>query len=465
MERKYVAVRTVGNPEYVLDRIRQAVQAERRTRIIPAVKFERRISGRRSSREFYFFLAVEGEGIDCLDLVQTIFSQWNLPGTIIPELLTPDQIQSMVSRTELGTISSFELPYISEWSNDVDDPFDLSHTFSNTESTSDTPLRERSDQFYWLSANAASDTSLGKRSDQLLHWLSANAEGTWQTFARVCSVLRLVDDVKETQSIFRRLILLGHIESSENGQNWSICPTALVQCATDQDVYILTGQQTPILVEQLMEHYKVELLPQLNYQGPSCVGVNGIFTDDVALNGFNIVYAGTVSVQLAQLLPDLEGWKGILPAIDRLSTTTYNIEIWNGTRYIQCDNFYERNGRYCGDPGLYRLTKRAENNPCQIVFYFDEPNQRWLRGDWYGLRFLTYNSAGRKFKVKYDSSASELIIPVEEHWPLLYERALVLASGMLPARDKNFRWLKYTNISNELVQLLTEKLNITITEI
>ena len=125
-----------------------------------------------------------------------------------------------------------------------------------------------------------------------------------------------------------------------------------------------------MLVEQLREHYEVELLPQPNYQGPSCVRVNGIFTDDVALNDFNIVHVGTVSVQLAQLLPDLEGWKDILPAIDRLSTTTYNIEIWDGKKYIQCDKFYERHGKYFGESGLYRLTKKAENNHYQIVLYF-----------------------------------------------------------------------------------------------
>ena len=444
MERKYIAVRTVGNPEYVLDRIRQAVQAEGRTKIIPAVKFERRARG-----EFYFFLAMEGQGIDLLDLVHTIFAQWNLPGNIIPALLMPDEIKSMVSRTELETHSLNALTYKSLWSSDFNDPFDLSHAFSNAETVAET----------------VSDPSLGDRYNRLLHWISATAEGTWQTFKNVCSVFQLVDDVNTARSIFRRLTLLGYTESSENGQRWSICPTTLVQCATHPSVCFLTGQQTPKLIEHLKEHYEVETLPQPNYQGPSCVRVNGVFTDDVALNGFNIVHAGTVSVQLAKLLPDLDGWKDHLPAIDWLSTTTYNIEIWNGRKYIQCDSFYERNGRYCGDSGLYRLTKQAENNHYQVVLYFDEPNQRWLRGDWYGLRFLTYNSARWQFKVKYISSANEVLIPVEEHWPLLYERALVLASGMLPARDKNFRWLKYTNISNELVQLLAEKLNITVEEI
>ena len=440
MARQYIAVRTVGNPLYILDRIRQAVQSENLTRVIPAVKFEKRSRG-----EFYYFLGMEGQRIDFLDLVRTIFEQWDLPGNIIPALLTPDEIKSMVSQTELETHSLNALTYKSLWPSDFNDPFDLSDAFSNAETVR--------------------DPSLGDRYNRLLHWLSATAEGTWQTFKNICSVLQLVDDVNTERSIFRRLTLLGHIESSENGQKWSICPTALVQSTMDPSVCFLTGQQTPTLIEHLKEHCEAETLPQPNHQGPSCVKVDSIFPDDGTLSGFNIGQAGTVSVQLAKLLPDLEDWKDILPAIDRLSTTTYNIEIWNGREFTRCDKFYERHGKYFGESGMYRLRKKEEYNPYRIVLYFHEPNQRWLRGDWYGLRFLAYDSAGRQFEVKYDSSANEVLIPFEEHWPLLYERALVLASGMLPARDKNFRWLKYTDISNELIQLLAEKLRITITEI
>ena len=440
MERQYVGIRAVGNPPEIFDRIRQVVQHMGITRMIPAVKFERR-----ARREFYVFLAVEGTvGPQLPDDVLTVFQRANLRGKPLWPI-DPAGVKLMAGSSELETHSLNAIPYTSLWSNDAGDLFDLSETSFKEEESGYNALSERY--------------------DRLIYWLSTNAEGTWQTFAKACTILQLAEDVKDARSIFRRLILLGYIENSDNGQKWSICPTALVQCATDQAVYFFTGQQTPKLIGHLREHYDVEILPQSSYQGPSCVKVNGIFTGDVTLNGFNIVHAGTVSVQLAELLPDLEGWKDILPAIDRLGTTTYSIEIWNGKRYIQCDNFYERNGRYCGDSGLYRLTKQAENNPYQIVLYFDEPNQRWLCGDWYGLRFLAYDSAGRDFGARYDSSANEILIPVEEHWPLLYERTLVLASGMLPLRDKNFRWLKYTNISNELVQLLAEKLNITITEI
>ena len=442
MERKYVAVNAVGKPLVIFDQIRQIVQQLGLTRTIPAVKFEKK-----AKRQFYVFLAVEGTVEPQLpDNVENVLQHVNLNLRGKPLWpIDPSEIVAMTGGSELVIHGFNLLPYSPELPNHGDDPFDLSAAFSNAETVS--------------------DPSLGDRYNLLLHWLSATAEGTWQTFRNVCSVLQLVDDRNSERSIFRRLTLLGHIESSENGQNWSICPTALVQCPTDQDVYILTGQQTPMLIEHLREHYEIELLPQPNYQGPSCVRVNGFSTNDVSLNGFNIVQVGTVSLQLAHLLPDLEGWKDVLPAINKLSTTTYNIEIWNGRKYMQCDNFYESEGRYYGESGLYRLTKKEENNPYQIVLYFDEPNQRWLRGDWYGLRFLTYNRTGRHFEVKYESSANKLIIPNEEHWALLYERALVLASGMLPVRDKTYKWLKYTNISKELVQLFTEKLNIIITEV
>ena len=440
MERLYVAVNTVGKPKLVFDRIRQIVQLHGLTRTIPVVKLEKK-----TSRQFYVFLAVENsDGLQFPDDVATILQQANLNGKPLWPI-KPAEIKLMKGLAELETHSFNAIPYTSLWFNDVGDPFDLSDSFSDMKDTDDPLLEERY--------------------SQLLYWLSANAEGTWQTFARVCDVLKLSNDIKRTRSIFRRLTLLGYIESSEDGQKWSICPTTLVQCAANQEVYFLTGQQTPKLLNQLKEKSQLENIPQPDYQGPSCVKVQGVFPEEFSVNGSRIVFAGAASVWLAQLLPDLAGWKNVLPVIDRLTTTTYNIEIWDGTQFIQDDLFYERHGRYFGESGMYRLTKKEENNLYRIVLYFDEPSQRWLRGDWYGLRFLAYNAAGRYFEVKYDSSANEILIPIEERWPMLYERAMVLASGMLPSQSKDFRWLKYSNVSNELVQLLADKLNISIMEI
>ena len=439
MERRYVAVNTVGNPGEISEKIRKVVQNMEMTRMIPAVKFEKRPRG-----QFYVFLAVENtDEIRLPGDVKTVLQNAGLRSTPIWPI-NPAEVKPMVSSTELETHSLNALTYKSLWFNDPGDPFDLSAASSDERDTG--------------------DPSLGERYDLLIYWLSANAEGSWQTFAQVCDVLQLADDTNSARSIFRRLILLGHIESSGDGQKWAICPTTLVQCAADPDVCFLAGQQTPKLIKQLEAHWEVENITQPSYQGPSCVKVHGVSSTDASDNGSRLEHVGVASVHLARLLPNLEGWKDTLTIIDRISTANYNIEIWNGSRFTSCDTFYERGGQYVGKSGMYRLTRGEDENAYQIVLYLDQPNQRWLRGDWYGLRFLAYDAAECDFEVRYDSSANDILIPLDERWPLLYERAFVLASGILPHRPENPKWLRYSGVSNELVQLLTEKLNVSIRE-
>ena len=314
MERRYVAVRTVGKPTQILDRIRRVVQEQKLTRTIPVVKFERRPHG-----EFYVFLAVEGTGeMHLPDRVQTVLMLSRLTGQPFWPLPS-DAIKSMVSRAEVETYSLNALTYMSLWSNDAGDPFDLSGASSDAEDSD--------------------NASLGEQYDRLLNWLSAKAEGTWQTFAQVCQVLQLADDIKGARSIFRRLILLGYIESSSDGQKWSICPTTLVQGAAEPDMCFLAGQQTPNLIKQLSAHWKIENIPQPRYQGPSRVKVHSNLSADFLADELQVESVGVASVQLASLLPDLEGWKAILTTIDRINTAHCNIEIWNGSRFSQYNTF------------------------------------------------------------------------------------------------------------------------------
>ena len=444
MPRQYVAVSTAGNPMEIFERIRRVIQLQKQTQMIPVVKFERKLQ-RGSRGQFYVLLAVENkEGMTLPDEVATILEYAGLRGQPLWPI-DPASVKPMTGGAELETHSLNALKYEPLWPNDMGDPFDLS----------DAPSHEED----------VDDSSFGKQYSRLLNWLSANAEGPWRTFARACQILQLADNLKGARSIFRRLILLGYIESSSDGQKWSICPTTLVQCATEPQVCFLAGQQTPNLIKQLSAHWAIENIPQPSYQGPSCVKVHSNHSTDLLVDELQVKTVGVVSVQLARLLPDLEGWKATLTVIDRINTAHYSIEIWDGSRFSLCDTFHERDGQYFGESGMYRLTRGKEGNSYQVVLYFDQPNQRWLRGDWYGLRFLAYDSIGRDFEVTYDSSTNDLLIPLDERWPLLYERALVLASGSLPSRSENPRWLKYSGVSSELVQLLTEKLNVSIREI
>ena len=193
MARRYVGVSAVGNPTEIFERIRGIVQMQKQTRMIPTVKFERKPSG-----QFYVFLAVEDtEGIHLPDEVETVLQYAGLRGHPLWPI-EPTSLKSMTGSTELETHSLNALKYKPLWSKNVGDPFDLSNA----------PFNEGNTE----------DSSLGERYNRLINWLSANAEGTWQTFARVCDILQLADNIKGARSIRRRLMLLGYIESSSDGQ-------------------------------------------------------------------------------------------------------------------------------------------------------------------------------------------------------------------------------------------------------
>jgi len=334
MERQYVGVRTVGKTTDILDRIRRAVRECKLTRTIPVVKFERKPRG-----EFYVFLAVEGAVEGRLpDTVATVLKLARLTGRPLWPL-KPDAIRSMVSRAEIETYSLNALTYKSLWSNDAGDPFDLS----------DVPSLEGDTE----------EPELGERYDRLLYWLSANAEGAWQTFAHACKVLQLVNDTKRARYIFRRLRLLGHIECSDDGSKWSICPPTLVRSPTDTRGYFLCGQRTPKLLKQLREHWELQHIPQPGYQGPTCIKVHcepldedvaGHLEDNIVLER-----VGVVSVRLAELLPDLEGWKDTLSPIDRLNTANYEIEKWDGKQYAPCNSFLKEKANISENPECIAL--------------------------------------------------------------------------------------------------------------
>jgi hypothetical protein len=101
----------------------------------------------------------------------------------------------------------------------------------------------------------------------------------------------------------------------------------------------------------------------------------------------------------------------------------------------------------------------------RTVFY-DQPNNWWLQGDWYGLRFLAlYHNQDISCIVHYKKTTEKLAILSDQRWPEIYERALVLASGQLPTyqRTEQSWWLVYERISLKLATQLIDKLGVKLT--
>lgn len=433
MERRYFFALTVGRPQDVLQRIVGIVVNSGMASLIPLVKLERK-----ARREFYVFLGVDSDESHIPGGLGDAFRQ---SGLWFDEdhPLEPSQIASMVQRQDIEIHGFHSLQYRSQASEDPGDPF------------------EQSDGWQPRQASAESCS----RFEYLLHWLSARGAGTWESFKQASEILGVSVDRQDARSALRRLSLLGHIDLADDGSRWSISPRALVRFPDNPSSGFLVGQRTEILLRQVGELGPLTQTLQPYYSGPPRIELDsGVPRDADCVAARGVVDAGVTSTRLADLLPDLDAWKDSLPSLSHVNTGLYDIEQWHGGDFQPCDTVYEQDGVYYGESGMYRLSLHGTRAGRALTLFFDESAQRWLRGDWYGLRFLAMEARQDGVEAIHDSNAGELLIPAARRWPLLYERALTLASGLLPGRAANPDWLSYPRIPLNLASTLCRKLNV-----
>lgn len=298
--------------------------------------------------------------------------------------------------------------------------------------------------------------------NRLLYWLSAVGMGGWPTFKKVCDLLTTESVGLDARHIFRRLRLLGHVEyAARNGSRWSVCPPALVQ-TSQPEIYFLAGQRTPRLLSSLANVAEVEEQPQPTGEAPDLVEIRFASTEAarqaISSGQFGLRWAGCVSMRLAQVLPDLAGYQASLSPVSGFALSNFKLEQWQGQAYVE--THFEQ------QTGLYRLTPHDDNvrlSPQSL--FFDAVTNQWRTGAWYDLRYLAQQAAGESCRVQYHRGQQRLAIPANYRWPDLYERALVLASGLLPLPSPDSHWFYFSDISPDLTQILTTKLNATLEEI
>lgn len=432
--RRYVGVRTVGKPDQVLQKVKLSVQRLGLARTVPVIKIEKR-----ASREFYLFLAVEASEGDIMP--EPINQAFKIAG-IKGEKFWPmsiDEIKKMTASMDIDIHAFNSLRYRSQWQKEVSSFEDIEESEITTYNTS------------------MNSPESGNSYNHLLYWLSSVGLGSWHSFAKTCMALGLVDDARKARNVFRNLRLLGHVECSQDGLRWQVCPSTMV-LSPGADFCFLCGQRTPALEEQLSHQHSITYINQHSYKGPPAIRID--ISDQLHTDSNGIISAGQTSLRLADFLPNIEGWKQILPAVDRLNIHNYSFEKWEDDEYCPYSEFFQRGKRYEGQSGLYRLTQMNGKHSYTLNLYFDHEQQRWLKGDWYGLRYLSVHNEGKDLKAYYDGKQSYLAIENSQCWPLVYEKALVLASGRLPEirPDRNLRL--YREIPAELSCLLTKKLNV-----
>lgn len=441
MLRWYIGFQCAGkNPETLINQIEGLIRRHDLGRYVPVLRCEKR--GKKSG--FYLFLGIESEKKDLIPEAVRVHLLWYPGLSHQVGTFTLDEIRSMVGAEHDVHTYTRQIPYLRSYPVTGQNPFDdvdnsnpLSHGYSN-EST--------------------------RRYDYLLYWLSATGSASWQVFQNAWQLLRGPSN-EGSQRVLRHFRLLGHLETSPDRQRWSTTPTVLTTISQGKAAgqVVICGQRVLGLVRALQECGTLEQQPQAQRDGPTTIRLQAADPEQI-LNvlqqkGYAARYQPTVAERLAQQLPTLEAWKNTLEALPGIRPYTFTIRQFDGVSWREVE-FEDKSGFYELGP---QEGSRNTATKSEYKLFYDAATNRWLRADWYGLRFLTRYSAGQACPVYYNTALAELAVPTEWHWPEIYERALVLSSGRLPRHQDD--WLIYESISTTLLDELCDKMRLNVEEL
>lgn len=429
-----------GRSEHLVNGLTRLVQEHNLSKLVTAIRVENRTS--RKAGEFYLFIGIESAGIN--DIPEQIESSPILKldslRRRIPQQFAREDIERLAPSGE-DIEYMHRLRYM---------PIQKAADAFSFDSLTFLPQITDSSQIYKMTV----------RHNQLLDWLSAIGRGTWETFRKACEVLEL----QEPRRIIRRLRLLGHIETSADGLWWSVAPTALVTTSSHSACpqFILCGRRSERLIAELQRLAAVELTPHANGLAPFCISLRGVDETQISLlverTNISIVFAGKASARLTQVLPTLETWEELLPPISGIEPSLYE---WKTADELDFRAVIPT------QTGMYQMKRRSGIESVPRTIFYNQQRNRWFQGDWYGLRFLNLYYSGETLVANYAPAMNRLAIPLDQRWPEIYERALVLASGQLPTyqiSNENFWWLIYEQIEPDVIQQLTSKLNVNLVE-
>lgn len=440
MQRWYRAYYAYGSVQKYVERISNQVRRYDLGDVLPRVCYERPGRRRRGQQQFYLFVGINSE------------QKGHIPEKISGFLTQVLQLRQQVgdfSFEEIKTMVSAEIDiedyarkiiYTPPSPPDFDVPFDFT-TFSGIE--------------------PAHDGTTTEAYNQLLYWASTVGSGTWQSFKALCRHFGITDESTNARHIFRRFRLLGHVEYYDGGKKWTICPPCLVEIGQNEHgahQYVLAGQRSQKFIQWLQDIADIEVLPQVEKNAPDCVAIDvesreqleRIIKDSSRISSLSLRYAGEASSRLASILPDLEGYQKSLTSILHIVPSFYTIQKWHHEQFIDCV--------FQQETGFYHLSSENTNGYAHhFTLFYDAPHERWQQGDWYGLRYLARYKAGEKCEVFSHPSQSRVALHINYCWPDLYERALVLSSGLLPERRQG--WFYYNNVSPVVIRTLAQKLS------
>lgn len=294
--------------------------------------------------------------------------------------------------------------------------------------------------------------------DHMLHWCSDRFSGSIASFTDTFSwVEGGSSDKIVAYRALRVLNRLAHVEIDWDRQIWSIAPTTIVAPKSAGGLAFFTGRQGTGFYGSLANLIEQERIDAVLVEARQTVeNPNAIY---IRCDNRQGLLALSQRAGIPVIFDASEAVSRILPTIDRMvkrgripgGFERRKIEIgssgpiatpvwddsWNGSYehdtfgpkiYSICDEKWDKENKYLVD----RSTAL-----------------------WFALR------QNKLFPIRYESKNQTLIVPTMFGLPLLHERSLVLATGLLPSlvRIGNEWQYVYQNISARLFEKIKETLS------
>jgi len=452
MKRMYFGILAYGKAPIVRQKLQIAITKCHLGLQIPVIKFEKH-----PRQQFYVFLGTDDAPDESSkDLINSVMQMSGVSNQLIG-WVSESEIRGMatgdIETDVIGGLRSF---YESKWNSFAGDPF--TSLESNNETTI-SPEVDKSDQF-----------------DRLLYWLSATGVGTWSKFANACDAIGLIDDNCNARQVLRRMILLGHIECSIDGKRWSTCPPVLVQNIGDPSEWFLCGRRNLKTLYFLKDNFDILIHNQPQHDGPYRISIFSnadelsILETTDSVEHFKII--DQAALKIANILPDKLNYLDLLREIDSVTPAFLNFHYWNGESFTDPpEPVFRKGDGYSGRAGFYQITNKSHQDNFKMNLLLDKSGKkhRWLKGDWYGLRFLSMalnnNDEIEKPSAHWRQRDMKLAISPINRWPMIYERSLIISTGYLPQINRDLNWLIYNGISEELKDRFSYLLDVDIKEL
>ena len=301
--------------------------------------------------------------------------------------------------------------------------------------------------------------------NDLLIWMSARVEGSWQQFRSAVEALRIEgggDDSNEAgedttdsdlplyQAIRLGLERLAHVEftSVPSDRRWCVVPPTLaITRSGHQYVGILCGARAPGLRASLLQlsgNVSVDSQSEPGMPDRFCLVSPDIELLDRAGQELGLLVQRSAPDTLLAGIPPVGATQSWFPA-EPPSTPGWTIHQFSTTDLQWKGSDLQR--VLSAGTGLFRFQLRYQR------FYFLRWRERAFKVPVQVGKYVVLRQQRIRRLVCHDRSRAVLSVPVACRPPLLIERALVLCSGQLPLLSRVTGRLEYSQVTPEIARM------------